>query len=385
MNDTIQLLGDPNPEPEPNTTEPNTTEPNPVEEPDILSLKPIPSSEPFYVEDEGPFPEGDFIPETIKGDGHPLFTNLTKYIEGAEPETPTVAETWPDNFLFYSGRLNEVHAEPSTGKTNILYAATISTLDAGERVLYIDPEDTPKGFTNRMLSMGVSPEDLRDKVHYLHNPDPEDIVAAQEWAKIYRPKLVILDGLAESMAAVGLNEDKAGDVLGFFKKNLRPFAEAGAAVVVADHVTKSQNGRGQFARGSGAKSGRYDGVSYEVVLGKAYTPKVEGFVKLKIAKDRNGGIGPKGRVVAEVHFTPSEDGSTVVSFRQPECQAGGFRPTAIMDKIMALLGKQPTANKRELRACGKSQWVDAAIDILTRDKRIQCNKVGKSFVYSLLK
>jgi hypothetical protein len=347
---------------------------------------PDPNAEIFWDEEPEPIknPYED-VPVTLKPDGTPLFTNLSAFIEGAETEKPTVSETWPDHFLFYSGRLNEVHAEPSTGKTNVLCAASISTLEDNQCILYIDPEDTPRGFTTRMLMLGVSPEALRDRVHYLHNPEPLEIKAAQEWAKENNPKLVILDGLAESMAAVGADENNATEVLQFFRINLRPFAEAGAAVVIADHVTKSAGGRGQFARGSGAKAGRYDGVSYEVVLGKSYTPTTKGFVILKVAKDRNGGVGPRGKSAAELHFTPNADGTTAIAFKKPECQEGGFRPTAIMDKILALLESQPRATKRELRACGKSQWVDTSIDILTRENKIQCNKVGQSLIYSLLK
>lgn len=202
----------------------------------------------------------------------PLFVDLGPYLDGtAKQEIPTVAEAWPGRCLFYAGRLNEVHAEPGTGKTNVLMVSCVAVLESGGNIVFIDPEDTPKGFATRLLMLGADAEAVRERVHYLHNPTPEEITLAQEWAKEHSPTLVILDGLAESMAAVGASEDKAQEVLSFFRETLRPFTESGAAVVIADHVTKSTEGRGQFARGSGAKAGRYDGVSYEVVTGTQYT------------------------------------------------------------------------------------------------------------------
>ena len=67
-------------------------------------------------------------------------------------------------------------------------------------------------------------------------------------------------------------------------------ADAGSAVVIADQVAKSAETRGRWARGSGAKMRRYNGACYEIVLGESYTPTKPGSVRLKVAKDRNGGV-----------------------------------------------------------------------------------------------
>lgn len=309
----------------------------------------------------------------------PLFIDLAPYLDGThEQELPTVGATWSNHFLFYAGRLNEIHAEPATGKTNILLVAAMAVLKAGGAVLYIDPEDTPGGIVTRLLLLRASADDIRERFNYLHNPDPKNIKEAQAWAKKHKPEIVILDGLAESIATQGLNEDKAGDVLAFFRENLRPFTESGAAVVIADHVSKSTEGRGQFARGSGAKAGRYDGVSYEIVVGEAYTPYIEGYVKLKIQKDRNGGVGPRGKIVAELHFTPGTDGTTITEFREPAEKPVGqaFMPTTIMDKIINELADGKVLGKRELRKFGKAQYADRALDILQEEGRITRIKEG---------
>lgn len=236
-----------------------------------------------------------------------------------------------------------------------------------------------------MLMLGADPEDIREKVHYLHNPTPEEIRSAQVWAAENTPEIVILDGLAESMAAVGANEDKAQEVLPFFRENLRPFAEAGCAVVIADHVTKSTEGRRQFARGSGAKAGRYDGVSYDIVAAVQYTPTQAGFVKLKIAKDRNGGAGPRGKVVAELHFTPGADGRTITEFRAPQDSSGEeFRPTAIMEKIEKHLNAFGASSKSDLRRLGKAQYVDSAIKIMVEEGTVKAEQCGQKILLSIV-
>jgi len=332
-----------------------------------------------------PDPEPVALHVVDTADDRSLFVDLSPFLDGtAEQEVPTVGEAWMGTCLFYAGRMNEIHAEPGVGKTNVLMAACISVLNDGGTVLYIDPEDTPGGFTTRMRLLGADPEAIRTRVFYLHNPEPTDIGAAQIWAQSNNPDIVVLDGLAESMAAQGKNEDQAQEVLPFFRANLRPFAEAGAAVVIADHVTKSTDGRGQFARGSGAKAGRYDGVSYELVSGAVYSPEQAGFVKLKIAKDRNGGAGYRGKIVAELHFTPCE-GRTVVEFRQPVgSETGPFRPTGIMEKIRQHLAVCGSSTKTGLRALGgKAKHVDFAIHLMMTEGELVMTPVGQKHMYSL--
>jgi hypothetical protein len=303
--------------------------------------------------------------------------DLGPYLEGTiVQEMPTIAKVSDDLALFYKGSVNEIHGEPSVGKTNILVAAVIAEVRAGGSVLYIDPEDTAAGFVSKLRSLSCDDPAViaavkEGRIAYLHNPDPAELQAAQGWAIKNKRTLVVLDGLAESLAAEGLNEDVAGDVLSFFKRQVRPFAEeAGAAVVVADHVAKA--GNGSWSRGSGAKLGRYDGVSYDVVLGQAYSPKVAGWVQLRVAKDRKGGVGPKGKKVAKLSFAPGNGNGTTTTWEPCAVaeQAGDFRPTGIMDKILDHLRTFETASKRDLRATGKGEYVDKAIKILLDEGKI---------------
>ncbi|MFZ9937792.1 MAG: AAA family ATPase [Luteolibacter sp.] len=202
--------------------------------------------------------------ETEHDKAKPSFIDLREFIlNGCQPELPTVADVGIGTGMLYAGRINEIHGEPGTGKSKIAIALSNAVMKSGGTVLYIDPEDVPAGFTRRSLQLGADPEDLMHRCQYLNDSAPGEILLAQRWAARHHPTLVVIDGMAECMAAAGLNEDKADEVLRFIQDEVRPFAEkAGAAVLISDHVTKSWEDRGLWSRGSGAKMGRYDGVSY---------------------------------------------------------------------------------------------------------------------------
>lgn len=85
----------------------------------------------------------------------------------------------------------------------------------------------------------------------------------------------------------------------------------------ANPVTKSAETRGRWARGSGAKMRRYNGACCEIVLGESYTPTKPGNVRLKISKDRNGGVGAIGATAFELHFAPKDFGGTEVTWALP--------------------------------------------------------------------
>ncbi len=313
-----------------------------------------------------------------------LFVDLEEIINGGlQPERPTVAEILPGKCLLYAGRLNEIHAEPSIGKTNIAINIASSVLSDGGHVLFIDPEDTAIGTLNRLISFGVNPSWIVEGFHYLHNPTPQEFDRAISWASKNKQTLVCLDGLAEAMAAELKDENNVSDVLTFFRQRLRPFAEQGAAVLIDDHVTKSTEGRGRWARGSGAKLGRYDGVSYSAELVQAYSPTVAGKVRLRVSKDRNGGIGVAGQIVTEINFTPKE-GKTLVTFQEP-VEGKPFKPTAIMAKICKHLELFPDSSKRDLYHLGAHEWVEEAITHLVKDGFLNVTKIGQRVKFTVLK
>lgn len=264
----------------------------------------------------------------------PRFTDFAPLIEkGFEREQPALCEFAAGSFLFYRGRCNEIHGEPSVGKTNIALVVCAKVLKAGGKVLFLDPEDNPQGIGSRFLALGGTPEHLAWGFHYIQDPRPKEYAALHAWAQAAKPDLVVLDGLAAALAAEGFNEDKPAEVLGFFDTQIKPFKKAGCGVLISDHVTKDAESRGRWMRGSGAKMGEYDGAVYEARLKKSYTPEIAGFVRLVVAKDRNGGVGPIGHPVADLHFEKDEDANTCTRFAVPAETRGDFLPTCLMEKV----------------------------------------------------
>ena len=319
----------------------------------------------------------------------PRFTDFKTIIEsGFQRETPAVCEAMPGKFLLYAGRLNEFHGESGIGKTNISLAIASRIMDAGGIVLFLDPEDNPQGIAQRFIALGGNPDHLLSRFKYVHNPEPSDYPGLIEWAKQTKPTGVFLDGMAEALVAEGYNEDKAEDVLPFLRQRIRPFADAGAAVVIADHVAKNKESRGRNPRGSGGKIGRYDGAVYMVELAKPYSPTEAGSVRLIIAKDRNGGVGHVGQHIAELHLTPDEDGKTSVHFTTPACNGKVFMPTGLMEKISRFVISShlvPTKNAIEEAVSGKAEYKRQAISSLVELGYLKEEKQGIRLQYHSLK
>ena len=319
----------------------------------------------------------------------PRFTDFKPIIEGGfKRETPAVCEAMPGRFLLYAGRLNEFHGESGIGKTNISLAIARRIMDAGGVVLFLDPEDNPQGIAQRFIALGGNPDHLLTRFKYVHNPEPSDYPGLIEWAKQTKPTAVFLDGMAEALVAEGYNEDKTEDVLPFLRQRIRPFADNGAAVVIADHVAKNKESRGRNPRGSSSKLGRYDGCAYIVELIKAYSPTTAGAVRLLIAKDRNGGVGHVGEHIAELHFTPDEDGKTLVHFTTPAESGKPFLPTDLMEKISRFVETSdlvPTKSAIEDAIIGKADYKRQAISSLVGLGYLKEEKQGNRLQYHSLK
>jgi len=301
-----------------------------------------------------------------------LFTDLSPYLDGKfVREVPTVARVFGKKCLLYARRINEVHAEPGCGKSQMQAAAIIEVLKviaeaaAGDGyVIVIEPEDGPDGFCNRLVALGADKEMIRKHVKYLNSATPEEIQRAVAWSKYHTVVLVILDGLAQSLADHGFDENSVLDVLKFFKIVLRPFANSGAAVLVADHVVKNSTGS-RWGRGTGAKLGHYDGLVLELKQVVAFTPDKAGHLSLTISKDRRGGAGFIGQHLADLHFEPL--GNDRTAFRWEEKNPNTkWVPTEAMRRILTGLIEAEKAgtilNATDAKSVGvKKGYADQAL------------------------
>lgn len=313
-----------------------------------------------------------------KGDG--LFVDLGPVLAGnLEPELPTIGKSDDGFFLFYAGRLNELHAEPGVGKTNVLLAVIGRILANGGCVVFIDPEDNPIAICRRLISLGADPNRIATGFKYLHDPDKDALIRARKWVEANGADLVAIDGAAELISGTGGSERDEDDVLRFFKLYVRPFADAGSGVVITDHVAKDSDSAGLWPRGSGAKMGRYDGAVYLIRESKAYSPEQEGAVTMVIAKDRNGGIGPKKTNAFTVTFTP-RDGATKVSIEKV-IKSNNEEPDSDIEKRIAIIkalenGAVMTAKELNNAVGGKTELIAKVRDALAEEGYIEVRKVG---------
>jgi len=109
-------------------------------------------------------------------------------------------------------------------------------------------------------------------------------------------------------------------------------------------------------------------------------------VKLKISKDRQGGVGARGTIPYEVSFEPAGNGTTTVKFKpQDAASPNDWKPTAIMEKIVAHLRLYTTDTKSAIAAAigSKRATVFKAIECLAAEGRISVVSSGQSHVIKL--
>jgi hypothetical protein len=213
--------------------------------------------------------------------------------------------------LLYAGKMHFFQSPPEEGKTWLALAACTEALHAGGAVVIFDYEDTARTAVHRLLALGAKREAIRDRCYHLHcdaTTSPAAMVAA---AETVNPELVIIDSVAEALRAHGLDEDKASDVVGWIDVLPRPLARRGAAVVMLDHVVKSKEDQGRWARGSGAKLGAVDGAVFSL-SSSGFNRTTGGRIAVRVAKDRPGGLDAvRGERIASVVIEPHNEGRLI--------------------------------------------------------------------------
>ena len=222
--------------------------------------------------------------------------------------------------LFYDGKLNFLFGVPGSGKSFVALYCVHETLLRGRRAIYWDHEDTPGTLNRRSKLMGMDLADFwRDgQFKYLRPGLDGSTLAMAEattWiAESDGPALVIID----SAESAGCPSDGA-DVAPWLAKIVQPFLDAGATVLVLDHVPKRKEGRPLGPIGSQHKLARVDGAAL-FVSGVPWTQKTDGHLVLTVHKDRHGMLAsPIGKAVARLVGTHENEGLTL-SIVSPEAE-----------------------------------------------------------------
>lgn len=260
------------------------------------------------------------------------------------PEEPSLLTRSDGAALFYAGKMHTLQAEPSSGKSWLACAAVVETLALGGSSIYLDFEDTAIGIVKRLLVLGAHPAAVRDRFVHVNPVGPMGPTERLDLGRVIdrlNPDLIVIDGVAEALSRSGFSEDKADDIVRWTEQLPRPLSRTGAAVVMLDHVGKDPEARGRWARGSGHKLAMVDGVTYQVKVITPFARHRSGLIKLVVAKDRPGGVGPIGYTAAAVKIEPHANGERVVLTIDPDtaplAHTDTWRPTGLMTKVSQIL------------------------------------------------
>jgi hypothetical protein len=290
-----------------------------------------------------------------------------------DEDGPTLLVRTDGVACIYQGRRNELHGSFETGKSWLGKVLSLEVIRGGGTVVWLDLEDSARSVVRRMLALGATPEELLRLFRYIQ--PGERLTPATEIdlrLELHDASLVVIDAANEAMALAGFDPNKNVDVAGWYSTVPRLATDAGATVLVLDHVAKDPAAQ-RGAVGAGHKIAAIDGASYRVDAVTPFGRGSIGLVRLRLTKDRPGyvrGLLGPGRepVAAEVHFDATDPAALVVEVRPP---AGGegesWKPTRLMQKISRHLegASEPVSMRELLRAVpGKRDYLIEALEAL---------------------
>lgn len=287
-------------------------------------------------------------------------------LDGSE-DVPTILARTDGQSLLYPAAVNLFAGEPGSCKSWLAQYEAVRIANAGDHVAYVDYESTYRSVMRRMVTLGLRP-DSRARIHYpksLGRLTREDVAMLADYCRRLEIDLIVIDGVAEALAAHGLTEDKAGEYAQWHAEVARSLARAAAScVLLLDHVPKPAQGRAQrgaepdlYPRGSGHKLAAIDGAAYVLSMVEPLSRDHLGVVELTIAKDREGYVGPKRWKAARVTLNPIDRGETLEMTVDPPNGTGRPLPPE----------ETPRATPNEIKLT--DEFVRDVLDAATRSAR----------------
>jgi hypothetical protein len=282
------------------------------------------------------------------------------------PEFLTFTDGQP---LFYGGKVNGIIGESESGKTWIALQAVTQALAHGQRVLYMDFEDTAAGIVSRLRSLGVT--DFTG-LSYMSPDEGFGTMAKLDLAETLNtltPDLAVLDGFNAAMNVLGLDINSNNDATTFAQLLLKPVAATGVCLIYVDHVPKSKDARGKGGIGAQAKRAMTTGCTLAVHVLEPFGRGNTGRLALSVDKDRAGhvrGYATDAKNLGTVILASNKDsGDVVVTF----------------DTFDAKAAKDATAgNHRDavLRVLGESA-VPLSVEAACKILRAQGHSIGDHY------
>lgn len=224
-----------------------------------------------------------------------MYVDIAEVFAGkADPPEPNILPFIEDTYLFYAGEFNLIFGDTESGKTWLCLAAVAATIAGGAgRAVVVDLDHNgARSLLNRLEMLGVPRELLCDQqVFRLAEPETDaelkDVVAD---LGVFKPDVVVLDSLGEVMPLFRANSNSADDFTVVHTEVIKPLKQAGAAVLVVDHLSKNAESRKFGPTGTVAKTRAVGGIAVRVSAEKAFRPGEGGVARLELYKDRHGGV-----------------------------------------------------------------------------------------------
>lgn len=185
----------------------------------------------------------------------------------------------------------------------------------------------------------------------------------------------MIDGVNRAVGDHGMNPNDGNDISQFMRLVTTPFHERGVTVLMLDHPATN----GRYAAGSYQKLAVIDGTYYAVEVARQPAPGAVGRLRLRIAKDRPGGVRARTpasnragdltlAAVVVIDSTGDRPRTSVESPSEAE-----WKPTALMERVSRYLEMCPEpASKHSVKVAvsGKAEFVRRALDQLVDDEYV---------------
>lgn len=193
--------------------------------------------------------------------------------------------------LIYENKVHWLAGHPDHGKTIVALWAAKQHMDAGGHVVWLDWEAGEAGTVEKAAAVGITAEQLDTQFHLVGFPDLQaDEVgfakidsALKEWPSA----LIVFDSASKALSQAGFSENDTAEATKWTTRLILPAREAGATVIVIDHVIKGATKATPYARGAGSKLADTD-VMWYVERIKPFDRATVGKLELTRSKDRIG-------------------------------------------------------------------------------------------------
>lgn len=190
--------------------------------------------------------------------------------------------------LLYRGEMNMTWGLASAGKSWLAYLAIMQQVKLKMHAILLDYENGRRRIRSRLRMLGLSPEEIREYVH-VYLGETGMVPVKRMPCALDQVGVVVTDSCTGALAAMDLDARSTGDIESFACRNVNPFTEAGAAVLILDHVTHDTDKHDRPIN-SVHKLNRVQGAGYQVESIVPFTPGESGWSWIRLWKDNSGGV-----------------------------------------------------------------------------------------------